>query len=63
LAKESESGGKASHLESYEIEGADSKEEVLQNLSEFQFSAVSTLLSLLPKIKVCIQEHIGHGVQ
>ena len=53
LAKESESGGKVSQLESYEIEGADSKEEVLQNLTEFQFSAVSISQSLLSFIKEC----------
>lgn len=40
IAKESEAGGKVAHLESYEIEGADSKDEVLQNLSEFQFAAM-----------------------
>lgn len=40
LAKESEGGGRLSQLESYEIEGAESKAEVFQNLSEFQFAAM-----------------------
>ncbi|KAH7440181.1 hypothetical protein KP509_04G095200 [Ceratopteris richardii] len=40
IARESEAGGKLEQLESYEIEGGDSKAEVLQNLSEFQFAAM-----------------------
>uniref|UniRef100_A0A0C9RPU0 ATP synthase subunit gamma, mitochondrial n=1 Tax=Wollemia nobilis TaxID=56998 RepID=A0A0C9RPU0_9CONI len=36
--KESEAGGKLGELESYEIEGAETKGEVLQNLSEFHFA-------------------------
>lgn len=40
LAKESEGGGLLSSLESYEIEGSDTKAEVFQNLSEFQFAAL-----------------------
>lgn len=40
IAKEAEGGGKLGQLESYEIEGGDSKAEVLQNLSEFQFAAM-----------------------
>lgn len=40
ITKESESGGKVGNLESYEIEGADSKDEILQNLSEFQFASM-----------------------
>eukprot|EP00250_Pteridium_aquilinum_P008300 c17833_g1_i1 orf=235-1230(+) len=40
IEKESEAGGKVGQLESYEIEGADNKAEVLQNLSEFQFAAM-----------------------
>lgn len=40
IEKEAESGGKLGELDSYEIEGAESKSEVLQNLAEFQFSCV-----------------------
>lgn len=40
VERESESGGKLGDLDSYEIEGAESKSEVLQNLTEFQFSCV-----------------------
>lgn len=40
MEKESESGGKLGDLDSYETEGAETKAEVLQNLSEFQFSCV-----------------------
>ncbi|KAG1368644.1 ATP synthase subunit gamma, mitochondrial [Cocos nucifera] len=40
VERESESGGKLSDLDSYEIEGGETKAEVLQNLSEFQFSCV-----------------------
>ncbi|KAI5071009.1 hypothetical protein GOP47_0013260 [Adiantum capillus-veneris] len=46
IAKESEAGGKLAQLESYEIEGGDSKAEVLQNLSEFQFAAMLFSASL-----------------
>ncbi|KAG9153216.1 hypothetical protein Leryth_021244 [Lithospermum erythrorhizon] len=40
VERECESGGKLGELDSYEIEGGDSKSEILQNLSEFQFSCV-----------------------
>ncbi|CAH9144065.1 unnamed protein product [Cuscuta epithymum] len=40
VERESESGGKLGDLDSYEIEGAESKSEILQNLTEFQFSCV-----------------------
>ncbi|KAJ8458477.1 hypothetical protein OPV22_031403 [Ensete ventricosum] len=40
VEKESEAGGKLGILDSYEIEGGDTKAEVLQNLAEFQFSCV-----------------------
>ncbi|WCJ33351.1 ATP synthase gamma chain [Euphorbia peplus] len=40
VEKESESGGKVGDLDSYEIEGGETKGEILQNLSEFQFSCV-----------------------
>jgi len=38
--KESEAGGKMGDLDSYEIEGGETKSEILQNLAEFQFSCV-----------------------
>ncbi|XP_066388494.1 ATP synthase subunit gamma, mitochondrial-like [Miscanthus floridulus] len=38
--KESEVGGKMGDLDSYEIEGGETKSEILQNLAEFQFSCV-----------------------
>ncbi|KAK3198764.1 hypothetical protein Dsin_022179 [Dipteronia sinensis] len=41
LLRESEFGGKLGDLDSYEIEGGDTKGEILQNLTEFQFSCVS----------------------
>ncbi|VAH03800.1 unnamed protein product [Triticum turgidum subsp. durum] len=37
MEKESESGGKVGQLDSYEIEGGETKSEILQNLTEFQF--------------------------
>ncbi|XP_057444443.1 ATP synthase subunit gamma, mitochondrial [Lotus japonicus] len=40
VERETESGGMLGELDSYEIEGGDSKSEILQNLSEFQFSCV-----------------------
>ncbi|KAJ4961785.1 hypothetical protein NE237_021695 [Protea cynaroides] len=40
VERESESGGKLGELDSYEIEGGETKSEVLQNLTEFQFSCV-----------------------
>lgn len=40
VERESEAGGKLGELDSYEIEGGDTKGEILQNLSEFQFSCV-----------------------
>jgi F-type H+-transporting ATPase subunit gamma len=41
VEKESEAGGgKLGELDMYEIEGGDTKSEVLQNLTEFQFSCV-----------------------
>ncbi|KAM3401632.1 hypothetical protein ACQJBY_005988 [Aegilops geniculata] len=40
MEKESESGGKVGQLDSYEIEGGETKSEILQNLTEFQFSCV-----------------------
>nr|CAB3496675.1 unnamed protein product [Digitaria exilis] len=38
--KESEAGGKIGDLDAYEIEGGETKSEILQNLAEFQFSCV-----------------------
>ncbi|KAI7747759.1 hypothetical protein M8C21_028508, partial [Ambrosia artemisiifolia] len=40
VERESEAGGKIGDLDSYEIEGGETKSEVLQNLAEFQFSCV-----------------------
>ncbi|TXG51597.1 hypothetical protein EZV62_024121 [Acer yangbiense] len=40
VERESESGGKLGDLDLYEIEGGDTKGEILQNLTEFQFSCV-----------------------
>ncbi|KAI4343957.1 hypothetical protein L6164_011243 [Bauhinia variegata] len=40
VERESEAGGKLGELDSYEIEGGETKSEVLQNLTEFQFSCV-----------------------
>ncbi|KAL5990389.1 hypothetical protein ACLOJK_011289 [Asimina triloba] len=40
VEKESESGGKLGELDSYEVEGGETKAEILQNLTEFQFSCV-----------------------
>ncbi|XP_074317070.1 ATP synthase subunit gamma, mitochondrial-like [Silene latifolia] len=40
VERESEAGGKLGDLDSYEIEGGESKSEILQNLTEFQFSCV-----------------------
>ena len=42
MEREDESGGKLGDLDLYEIEGAETKGEVLQNLAEFQFSCVCT---------------------
>ncbi|XP_058102195.1 ATP synthase subunit gamma, mitochondrial-like [Magnolia sinica] len=40
VERESEAGGKLGDLDSYEVEGGETKAEVLQNLTEFQFSCV-----------------------
>lgn len=40
VEREAEAGGKLGNLDSYEIEGGDTKGEILQNLAEFQFSCV-----------------------
>ncbi|KAL6559570.1 hypothetical protein OROGR_004687 [Orobanche gracilis] len=40
VEREAEAGGKLDKLDSYEIEGGETKSEVLQNLTEFQFSCV-----------------------
>ncbi|KAA8530434.1 hypothetical protein F0562_005143 [Nyssa sinensis] len=40
VEREAEAGGKLGDLDSYEIEGGETKSEVLQNLAEFQFSCV-----------------------
>ncbi|KAG8496684.1 hypothetical protein CXB51_007949 [Gossypium anomalum] len=38
VEREAESGGKLGDLDSYEVEGGETKGEILQNLAEFQFS-------------------------
>ncbi|XP_016755115.1 ATP synthase subunit gamma, mitochondrial [Gossypium hirsutum] len=40
VERESESGGKLGELDPYEVEGGETKGEILQNLAEFQFSCV-----------------------
>ncbi|KAI9088438.1 hypothetical protein K1719_029887 [Acacia pycnantha] len=40
VERETESGGKLGELDSYEVEGGETKSEILQNLAEFQFSCV-----------------------
>lgn len=47
MEREAEAGGKLGHLDSYEIEGGETKAEVLQNLVEFQFSCVSLPFTIL----------------
>ncbi|MCO5585856.1 hypothetical protein L7F22_039789 [Adiantum nelumboides] len=63
IAKESEAGGKLGQLESYEIEGADSKAEVLQNLSEFQFAATVSFDNLESMDKPKPYKEGGQSVQ
>lgn len=46
IEREAESGGKLGELDSYEIEGGETKAEILQNLAEFQFSCVSNFQKL-----------------
>lgn len=45
MEREAESGGMLGDLDSYEIDGAEMKSEILQNLAEFQFSCVSPFLA------------------
>ncbi|XP_038893671.1 ATP synthase subunit gamma, mitochondrial [Benincasa hispida] len=40
VEREAESGGRLGDLDAYEIEGGETKAEILQNLAEFQFSCV-----------------------
>ncbi|PSS07977.1 ATP synthase subunit gamma like [Actinidia chinensis var. chinensis] len=40
VEREAEAGGMLGNLDSYEIEGGETKSEILQNLGEFQFSCV-----------------------
>lgn len=44
MEKECEAGGKLGDLDSYEVEGGETKSEILQNLAEFQFSCVSPFI-------------------
>ena len=49
---DADSAGPLSHLAEYEVEGEESQEELFQNLSEFQFAAVSnTALSCAVRCK------------
>lgn len=50
IEKEAESGGKLGELDSYEIEGGETKSEILQNLAEFQFSCVSSFQNFPTKL-------------
>nr|KJB23554.1 hypothetical protein B456_004G104400 [Gossypium raimondii] len=43
VERESESGGKLGELDSYAVEGGETKGEILQNLAEFQFSYLGEL--------------------
>ncbi|KAM1938078.1 hypothetical protein FF1_015716 [Malus domestica] len=47
VERESEAGGKLGDLDSYEIEGGETKSEILQNLAEFQFSCVSSFVEVM----------------
>lgn len=47
MEREAEAGGTLGELDSYEIEGAETKSEVLQNLAEFQLSCVCVTISLM----------------
>ena len=47
MEREAESSGKLGDIDSYEIEGGETKGEILQNLAEFQFSCVSLAELLL----------------
>ncbi|KAM1026280.1 hypothetical protein ACFX2C_039310 [Malus domestica] len=47
VERESEAGGKLGDLDSYEIEGGETKSEILQNLAEFQFSYVSLFIEVM----------------
>lgn len=47
MEREAEAGGTLGELDSYEIEGAETKSEILQNLTEFQFSCVCIPFSLI----------------
>lgn len=46
MERESESGGKIGDLDAYQIEGWETRGEVIQNLAEFQFSCVSNAGSI-----------------
>ena len=46
MERESESGGKVGDLDAFEIEGGETKSEILQNLTEYQFSCVSPFFRL-----------------
>ena len=53
VEREAEAGGKLGNLDSYEIEGGETKSEILQNLGEFQFSCVSLFENMYIFTGVC----------
>lgn len=60
MEKESEAGGKLGDLDSYEVEGGETKSEILQNLTEFQFSCVSPFIfHILLGFNRCQVQHVS----
>ncbi|KAH7521406.1 hypothetical protein FEM48_Zijuj07G0029600 [Ziziphus jujuba var. spinosa] len=57
VERESESGGKFGDLDAYEIEGGETKSEILQNLSEFQFSCHENAIQLFPQVKISTRKY------
>ena len=53
VEREAEAGGMLGNLDSYEIEGGETKSEILQNLGEFQFSCVCLFENIYIFIGVC----------
>lgn len=61
MEKESEAGGKLGDLDSYEVEGGETKSEILQNLAEFQFSCVSPFIfHILLGFNRCQVQHLSY---
>ncbi|KAH7528864.1 hypothetical protein FEM48_Zijuj05G0123100 [Ziziphus jujuba var. spinosa] len=57
VERESESGGKVGDLDAYEIEGGETKSEILQNLAEFQFSCHQNAIQLFPQMKISTRKY------